>query len=69
MDNQLDDQDFEDQAAIQIIAALVTIPESQFQSLLPQNVKMNPAGYALKAYELANALVQERRDRRKGNRP
>jgi hypothetical protein len=69
MDNQLDDQDFEDQAAIQIIAALVTIPGDQFASLLPLSAKMNPAGYALKAYELANALVQERRDRRKGNKP
>jgi hypothetical protein len=54
------DNDFEEQAAITILAALVSNPEG-FAKLPPQDAKDDAAGYAEKAYKLASALKEHRK--------
>ena len=56
----MSDSEFEDQAAIQIMAALITTPSEQLHHLSP-GTKANSEGYAVAAYNLVKALVDQRK--------
>jgi hypothetical protein len=56
----MSDNEFEDQAAIQIMAALIASPEGQLHHLSPGS-KANSEGYAAATYNLVKALVQQRK--------
>jgi hypothetical protein len=59
----MNDADFEDQAAIAIVAALVT--RDNFHGIPPVTQNTGPAEYADKAYLYARALVERRKKRPK----
>ncbi len=54
--------EFEDQAAIAIVAALVT--RDNFHGINPVTQNSGPAEYAEKAYLYARALVERRKKRK-----
>ncbi len=57
----LKDDEFQDEAAIEIMAALAGGGADNFHGLMPQGINYNPAGCAEKAYALATALLEHRR--------
>jgi hypothetical protein len=63
----MSDSEFEDQAAIQIMAALITTPSEQLHHLSP-GTKANSEGYAAATYNLVRALVDQRKKLGKSER-
>ncbi len=55
------DKEFEDEAVIQVLAALVA--RENFHAVPPNDMRNNPADYAKKAYLYASVLVEERKKR------
>ncbi|HKD40491.1 MAG TPA: hypothetical protein VKB87_09425 [Myxococcaceae bacterium] len=63
----MSDQEFEEQAAIQIMAALITTPPEQLHHLSPGS-KATSEGYAGATYHLVKALVDQRKKLGKSER-
>ncbi len=56
----MNDPDFEDQAAIHVVAAILSSKDGG-KGFFHANQTANPADYAELAYRYANALVQHRK--------
>jgi hypothetical protein len=61
----MNDREFEDEAAIQILVALISSGVANFKALYPQNIEEMPAGYAEKAWTYAKSLLEHRRTLRR----
>lgn len=55
----MSNEDFEDQAAMHILAAMLAHPQSN-QIFFISNEIPTPAGYAQRAYQFASALREQR---------